>query len=110
MQLSSDRRFAVAYNAVQQLAKMVLACEGYRVSSSKGGHHATTFEAVALFLGPAHQALIDYFDTCRQKRNQVNYDHAGIISDSEAQEIVKSADEFRLLVDAWIQQNHPHLN
>jgi hypothetical protein len=84
VQLSSDRRFAVAYNAVQQLAKLVLACEGYRVSSSKSGHHATTFEAVGEILGSKHQALIDYFDTCRQKRNQVNYDHAGIISDSEA--------------------------
>ncbi|MCI0334590.1 MAG: hypothetical protein L0228_15340 [Planctomycetes bacterium] len=49
--LSSDRRFAVAYNAVQQLAKMVLACEGYRVATSKTGHHATTFEAAGLILG-----------------------------------------------------------
>ena len=82
-QLSADRRFAVAYNAIQQLAKMVLACAGYRVSSTKGGHHATTFEATSLILGPAHQDLIDYFDTCRQKRNQVNYDHAGLTSDAE---------------------------
>ncbi len=106
-QLSSDRRFAVAYNAVQQLAKMVLACAGYRVSSSKSGHHATTFEAAGLILGPAHQSLIDYFDTCRQKRNQVNYDHAGLTSDSEAIELVERADEFRTLVEDWIRKNHP---
>jgi hypothetical protein len=65
-QLSADRRFAVAYNAVQQLAKMVLACAGYRTSTSHGGHHATTFEAAGLILGSTHQAQIDYFDTCRQ--------------------------------------------
>ncbi len=46
-QLSADRRFAVAYNAVLQLAKMVLACEGYR-ASSKSGHHATTLEAAGM--------------------------------------------------------------
>jgi hypothetical protein len=106
-QLSTDRRFAVAYNAVQQLAKMVLACAGYRVSSSKGGHHATTFEATGLILGPTHQVLIDYFDTCRQKRNQVNYDHAGLTSDNEAAELVERANEFRSLIEAWIEQNAP---
>ena len=105
-QLSADRRFAVAYNAVQQLAKMVLACAGYRVSSSKGGHHAMTFEATGLILSPAHQPLIDYFDTCRQKRNQVNYDHAGLTSDAEANELLERASEFRNLVDAWIKANH----
>ena len=106
-QLSADRRFAVAYNAVQQLAKMVLACAGYRVASSKGGHHATTFEAAGLVLGRSNQALIDYFDTCRQNRNQVNYDHAGLTSDSEAEELVERTNEFRTLVEAWIEKTAP---
>jgi hypothetical protein len=106
-QLSADRRFAVAYNAVQQLAKMVLACAGYRVSTSKLGHHATTFEAVGLILRSVDQDLIDYFDTCRRKRNQVNYDQAGLTSDVEAKELVERVNEFRLLVDDWIGQNHP---
>jgi hypothetical protein len=106
-QLSADRRFAVAYNAVQQLAKMVLACEGYRVSTSQAGHHATTFEAVGYVLDSAHQPLLDYFDTCRQKRNQVNYDHAGLTSDAEAVELVERAGEFRTIVEEWILQNHP---
>jgi uncharacterized protein (UPF0332 family) len=105
--LSADRRFAVAYNAVQQLAKILLACEGYRVSTSKGGHHATTFEAAAMILGTSHQALIDYFDTCRQKRNQVNYDHAGLTSDTEAEELVERTDVFRSSVEDWIKQHHP---
>ena len=30
--LSTDRRFATAYNAVLQIAKMVIACAGYRVA------------------------------------------------------------------------------
>jgi hypothetical protein len=107
-QLSADRRFAVAYNAVQQLAKMVLACAGYRVSSTKGGHHATTFEAIGLILGPSHQDLIGYFDICRQKRNQVNYDHAGLTSDAEATELMERATEFRSIVENWIRQHyHP---
>jgi hypothetical protein len=46
LELSADRRFATAYNAVLQIAKMVIACAGYRVSGL--GHHQTTFEAVEL--------------------------------------------------------------
>jgi hypothetical protein len=105
-QLSSDRRFSVAYNAVQQLGKMVLACKGYRVASSKTGHHATTFEALRLILDRKYEPLIDYFDTCRQKRNQVNYDQAGVISDAEAAEIVDRAAEFRTIVEDWIDANY----
>jgi hypothetical protein len=86
---------------------MILACEGYRVSTSKSGQHATTFEAVSIILATRHEALIDYFDTCRQKRNQVNYDHAGLTSDSEAHELVEQATEFRSLVAEWMVNNHP---
>jgi uncharacterized protein (UPF0332 family) len=107
-QLSADRRFAVAYNAVLQLAKMVLACEGYR-ASSKPGHHTTTLEAVGFILGAAQRALIDYFEACRRKRNQVNYDVAGVTSEAEAEELVEKAKEFRQVVEDWIMQNHSQL-
>ena len=43
--LSSDRRFAIAYNAALQSATVVLYAEGYR--SAGMGHHHTTFR----FLG-----------------------------------------------------------
>ena len=66
-ELSADRRFATAYNAVLQLSKMAIACAGYRVTSGSG-HHQKTFEAVRQG-GP--QA--DYFETCRCKRNLGRY-------------------------------------
>ena len=34
--LSADRRFATAYNAALQSAKMVIACAGYRVLRGSG--------------------------------------------------------------------------
>jgi hypothetical protein len=42
--LSADRRFATAYNAALQTAKMVIACAGYRVASTPGGSVATLQE------------------------------------------------------------------
>src|ERR1017187_608361 len=69
--ISADRRFATAYNAVLQLAKIVIACSGYRVSGL--GHHQVTFEALELAIGPKISNRVMYFDTCRRKRNQVDY-------------------------------------
>jgi hypothetical protein len=48
--LSADRCFATAYNAVLQLSKMAIACDGYRVASGPG-HHQKSFEAVKAALG-----------------------------------------------------------
>jgi hypothetical protein len=39
--LSEDRRFATAYNAALQTAKMAVACAGYRVASVPGHHRLT---------------------------------------------------------------------
>jgi hypothetical protein len=87
--LSEDRRFAIAYNAVLQISKIAIACSGYRVSSTRTGHHRTTFEAVKYALGTQEaENLADYFETCRRKRNFVDYDSAEIVSETEAEIIV----------------------
>ena len=105
--LSTDRQFAPAYNAVLQLAKMAIACAGYRVVGS--GHHQTTFEAVELALGPSVTNLASYFDTCRRKRNILDYDSAQVVTGTEANELVAKAEEFRTLVEQWIAQHHAQL-
>jgi uncharacterized protein (UPF0332 family) len=104
-QLSADRRFATAYNAVLQLTKMVLACEGYRVTGL--GHHQTTFEALGLAMGKQVSALVPYFDACRRKRNHVDYDMANAASETEAEELIAKASEFQQLVEDWIRKAHP---
>src|SRR5712692_8728804 len=103
--LSTDRQFATAYNAVLQLAKMAVACAGYRVVGA--GHHQTTFEAVELALGPTVSTLTSYFDMCRRKRNILDYDTAQVVTETEAKELVQKAEEFRTLVEQWIAQNYP---
>jgi hypothetical protein len=103
--LSSDRRFAIAYNAVLQLATMVIACSGYRVRGV--GHHHTTFEALELAMGPSITTYAVYFDTCRRKRHLVEYDLANGITETEARELVEKAHEFHQLVEVWIAQHYP---
>ncbi len=104
--LSEDRRFATAYNAVLQLATMAVACAGYRVSA-KQGHHQNTFLALRLALGKPVAKLADYFDTCRRKRNTVDYNCATVVTATELQELLEQADKFRELVENWISKHHP---
>ena len=103
--LSADRRFATAYNAALQSAKMAIACAGYRVTGT--GAHQTSFEAADLAMGQGVATLTTYFETCRRKRNTLDYDTADIISETEADELVQKADEFHREVEAWIATNHP---
>lgn len=104
-QLSADRRYATAYNAVLQVAKMVIACSGYRVAGL--GHHITTFEAVSLALGPQFGSLAPYFDSCRRKRNLVDYDMSGVTSETEVSDLLQEAETFRVMAETWIAQQHP---
>src|SRR5262249_10709444 len=78
--LSADRSFATSYNAALQTAKMAIACAGYRVVAKKG-HHPVTDEAAELAIGPSVSKLVPYFETCRRKRNTLDYDVANVVSD-----------------------------
>jgi hypothetical protein len=107
--LSADCTFATAYNAALQLSKIVLACAGYRVSSTLPGQHQTTFEAAGLVLGPAGRPFTDYLETCRRQRNVIDYDYAEVASDSEAGFLQEKLAEHRQLVESWIAKNYPKL-
>jgi uncharacterized protein (UPF0332 family) len=105
-ELSADRRFATAYNAVLQLSKMAIACAGYRVTSGSG-HHQKSFEAVKVVLGKTGEPLADYFETCRRKRNHIDYDASQVVTETEAEELLEKAGEFQETVEEWITKRHP---
>jgi hypothetical protein len=107
-ELSTDRRFATAYNAVLQMAKMAVACAGYR-TLARPRQHETSFQAAELALGKSAANHIAFFDTCRVKRNRVDYDLAGVISETEAAELLEKAAEFRDLLEQWIKGKFPQL-
>ncbi len=104
---SADRRFATAYHAALQAAKMAIACAGYRVVGA--GHHGISFDVVELALGKAAAPYSDYFDQCRRKRNAIDYEDALVATETEAREILTKAKEFAEAVEQWIARNHPSL-
>jgi uncharacterized protein (UPF0332 family) len=107
--LSTDRRFATAYNAALQAANMAVACAGYRVTA-RAGHHQVAFECATRALGSDALAFTDYFDVCRRKRNAIDYSHTQVATETEAQEMVEKANAFWQEVEHWIKKNHPELH
>ena len=106
--LSEDRPFATAYNAALQSGTIAVACSGYRVSA-RSGHHMVTLEAAAFAIGPTAVAFTDYFDTCRRKRNVIDYMFASVATETEADELLRKARDFHALVEAWVHASHPQL-
>jgi hypothetical protein len=104
-ELSAGRRFATAYNAVLQLATMAVAASGYRVVGL--GHHQTTLRAFPAAMGAQASPYAVHFEMCRRKRNQVDYDTTNAATETQTADLLKKAEEFRVLVKAWIEKNYP---
>ena len=105
--LSADRRFATAYNAALQLGTVILRASGYRTSGL--GHHWVTFQAISEILDADAQSWADYFDACRQKRNEADYDCAGMVTETEAKELLSETISFSSSVKVWLKEHHPEL-
>lgn len=104
--LSVDLQFVLAYDTARTLSLMIVRSEGYR-PRSVGGHY-NTFVALEA-ADPAFASLSAYFDGCRIKRNECEYDFAGGISETDAEGLLKTAQDFAVKCEAWIKARHPDL-
>ena len=68
-----------------------------------------TFQILPRFVGEEYAELATYFESCRTKRNVGAYDRGGEISETEADELLSEATDFKSRVEAWIRINHPEL-
>ncbi|MBI2826845.1 MAG: hypothetical protein HYX69_19395 [Planctomycetia bacterium] len=107
--VSPDTRFATAYGVALLLAKMSIACAGYRLDPKSGGHRKTAFDALPLALGPGIKPLAQYFEIARRKRNEIDYDRAHVASEADANEIVLRTRALQAEVENWIAADHPPL-
>lgn len=105
--ISPDWRFGIAYNAALKLCTILLYAEGYRATRTL--QHYRTIQALPLILGQSHQADADYLDACRKKRNIVEYDYVGGVTEDEASELAAYVLELREKVLNWLKQSHPQL-
>lgn len=104
--LHPDWRLSIAYNAALQLAVAALAASGYR--AAREAYHYRVLQSLAHTIG-ADRALVQQLDQFRRKRNRGAYEHAGLASSGEAEEMVTLATHIRSLVMAWLQAENPEL-
>ena len=105
--ISDDWRFGIAYNAALKLCAVILYAEGYR--AEKNLQHYRTIQAMSLILGAERKADADYLDTCRAKRNIVEYDYIGAVSANDADELIAFTKELEKDVMNWLKTKHPDL-
>jgi len=104
--VSTDWRFAIAYNAALQLSIIPLYCKGYKPVS--GGHHFIVFQSIKLTLGNKFKGLSDYFDSCRNKRNITEYDRSGEITNTETEELIAEVKKFKKQIVEWLKKEYPN--
>jgi len=103
--ISADWQFGIAYNAALKLCTILLRAEGYR--PAHGLQHYRTLMSMPLILGDDKQEDANYLDSCRKKRNIVEYDYVGGASEKDAKELLQFAKQLRSRVLAWLKLTHP---
>lgn len=104
--LSEDWQLAIAYNAALQSATAALAACGYR--ASRDAHHYRVIQSLVHTIS-ADTKLVAQLDAFRKKRNIADYERTGLISATEAREMMALARMLRKHVEDWLRKNHPHL-
>jgi hypothetical protein len=80
-----------------------------KLASADGLQHYRTIQAMPLTLGESRTDDANHLDSCRTKRNTVEYDRAGAASEEEAGELLQFAKELKDDVLAWLEGYHPEL-
>jgi len=107
VEVSADWRFGIAYNAALKLCTMLLHASGYR--PEKALLHYRTIQALPMILGDRHKDNATYLETCRIKRNTIEYDIAGAVTEKDARELLMFAGKLQSEVLDWLKSSHPEL-
>ena len=105
--ISADWRFGIAYNAALKLCTILLYASGYR--AERALQHFRTIQAMPLILGNERKEDAQYLDSCRIKRNVVEYDYVGGATEDDANELIGFATDLKEDVMIWLKSNYPQL-
>ena len=105
--ISDDWRFGIAYNAALKLCTILLYAEGFK--AEKTLQHYRTIQALPLILGNKRKDDAEYLNSCRSKRNIVEYDYVGGVTEHDADELIEFVKELKADVLEWLNNNHPEL-
>ncbi|MGD9202227.1 MAG: hypothetical protein PVI26_11730 [Chitinispirillia bacterium] len=58
-------------------------------------------------MGPDKSDDADYLDSCRSKRNIIEYDYIGGVTNADTIELISYVKELRVEVKEWIANKYP---
>ncbi len=102
-----DWAFSIAYNSMLQAARALMFSRGYRPSGD--AQHISTVKFVEASLGKEFEGVVIAFDKMRRKRHIAIYGRSGAVSETDARNAIKWAEEFldevkKILVDTGFLQ------
>jgi uncharacterized protein (UPF0332 family) len=89
---NDDWAYNIAYNAMLQAARGLMFSKGYRPAGE--AQHVTVIKFLEITLDKSYKEKLEIMDMMRRKRNKNIYDMAGIVSEIEVEEAVKTAGNF----------------
>jgi len=105
--ISADWHFGIAYNAALKLCTLLLFANGYRPENNLA--HYRTILSLPHTLGQAWQQESIFLNTCRIKRNILEYDCSGHTTEEEAVELLQHVDILHKAVLDFMAGHFPHL-
>ena len=107
MEVSSENRFDAAYNAIMQLANASLQASGFRMLTSKPGHHMIMIQSLGQTLCLENETII-ILDALRKQRNVMDYS-GDTVPESAARDCLIHAENLLPNVSRWLEDNRPGL-
>jgi uncharacterized protein (UPF0332 family) len=107
LKIDEEVTYNYAYLAMLRCGRSIAFIKGYR--SVDGQQHRTIIELSGEILGEEFKSIVKKFDRMRRKRNQFTYDPFLPVSKIEAENALKTAEEFVKIVLKLIQKENPQL-
>jgi uncharacterized protein (UPF0332 family) len=87
-----DWAFSIAYNSMLQAARALMFSRGYRPSGD--APHLSVARFIETSLGRELRDVVTAFDKMRRKRHLAVYERTGAISETDARNAIRWAEEF----------------
>ena len=94
---SLDWSYSIAYNAILQACRAYMFRLGYRPATYEA--HKATLEFMRIVADEPFEKTIVYFDRVRRKRHRTVYDEVGLITQKEAEQLIKKAKDFLVYIE-----------
>ena len=107
LEIDEEVTYNYSYLAMLRCGRSIVFMKGYR--SVDGQQHKTIIELSGEILGEEFKSIVKKFDHMRRKRNQFTYDPFIPVSKIEAENALKTAEQFVKIVLKIVQKENPQL-